>query len=80
MFLPLFWVSGVSFIGGLTKLCDFETDLRVDITDFLKEIQPWFRKSMIFNVDDGKIKPRNYYLNAVCITAMLCASYLKYIG
>merc|ERR1719462_229692 len=36
--------------------------------------------SMIFNVDDGKIKPRNYYLNAVCITAMLCASYLKYIG
>ena len=35
---------------------------------------------MIFNVDDGKIKPRNYYLNAVCITAMLCASYLKYIG
>lgn len=36
--------------------------------------------SMLFNVDEGKIKPRNYYLNAICITAMLCASYLKYIG
>ena len=35
---------------------------------------------MIFNVDEGKIKPRNYYMNAICITAMLCASYLKYIG
>ena len=77
MFILGFW----GFIG-LTNFCDFETDLRAVLTDFLKEakISLWFDKSMIFNVDEGKIKPRNYYLNAICITAMLCASYLKYIG